>query len=242
MPTVSTSQILGNNESFEPITANVFTKTTLSGKHTVINDYLMTHLAELGLGGEDTLADIMKRIANANGSVAGITELPAGVRAIYATVWEMSQFELMRRSSLRGAFVDQSQSLNEYLLDNSNKTFRSVMIAGWQLGLKTGTYYARTTAAAAPMKNNNIAAASAVDKRIAELAAIASRAGWSDVDSGESDSDDGGTMIADSPAEIDARLGCSQSAAAATMSPLGACQTGTITECKLGAGFDCCSG
>lgn len=150
MPTVSTSQIMGNNESFEPFSSNIYTKTTLVGKFTITNNYMIRHLIELGLWNEE----IKNKIINNNGSLAGITEIPAEVREIYKTVWEIKQTELMRRAALRSAFIDQSQSLNIHLMNNSNALLRGVLINGWKLGLKTGSYYVRTQEASGAMKNN----------------------------------------------------------------------------------------
>jgi ribonucleoside-diphosphate reductase alpha chain len=104
MPTVSTSQIMGNNESFEPYPGNIYTKTTIAGKFMVSNNHMIRHLIELGVWNED----VKNRILNSNGSVMDIDEIPADVKEIYKTVWEIKQSELMRRTALRGAFVDQS--------------------------------------------------------------------------------------------------------------------------------------
>jgi len=149
MPTVSTSQILGNNESFEPISSNLFTKTTNRGKNTIVNAHLIKHLLELGLWSEQ----MKNQIINNNGSVMEIDSIPADVREIYKTVWEMPQSELMRRSALRSAYIDQSQSLNIYLSDNSDRVLNAVFDAGHRLGLKTGSYYIRTRAAFSALKN-----------------------------------------------------------------------------------------
>lgn len=150
MPTVSTSQIMGNNESFEPFASNLYTKNTLAGKFTITNNAMIRHLMELGLWNEN----IKNKIIAADGSVAGIEEIPADVREIYKTVWEMKQTELMERSALRGAFIDQAESFNVYLRDNSNSVLRGVMLKGHKLGKKTGSYYIRTQPAAKALKNN----------------------------------------------------------------------------------------
>ena len=150
MPTVSTSQIMGNNESFEPFTSNIYTKSTLAGKFTVSNNAMIRHLIELGLWNED----LKNKIVNNDGSLAGIEEIPADVQEIYKTVWEMKQSELMKRAALRSAFVDQSQSLNIHLSDNSNAVLRGVFFSGHSLGLKTNSYYIRTRAGFKPMRNN----------------------------------------------------------------------------------------
>lgn len=150
MPTVSTSQILGNNESFEPFSSNIYTKGTLAGKFTVSNRAMISHLIELGLWDDK----MKNRIITAGGSVQNIDQIPPEVRKIYLTVWEIKQIELMRRAALRQAFIDQSQSLNIHLADNSDNILRSVFVAGWKFGLKSGSYYIRTKPAANAMKNN----------------------------------------------------------------------------------------
>jgi len=148
MPTVSTSQILGNNESFEPFASNIYVKTTLGGKFTITNQHMVRHLLELGLWTDD----MKSRIIAAGGSIQSIPEIPATVRNIYKTVWELPQKELMRRTALRSAYVDQGCSLNIYLGDNSDDKLRAVIFEGYRLGLKTGNYYIRSRAAAQAIK------------------------------------------------------------------------------------------
>lgn len=160
MPTVSTSQIMGNNESFEPFASNIYTKTTLAGKFTIANNAMVRHLIELGLWNDD----VRNKIINSDGSVHGLVEIPQEIRNIYSTVWEMKQSELMKRAATRLAFIDQSQSLNIHIRDNSNAILRSVFMTGWKLGLKTGSYYIRTQPAAKAMKNNIAAIAESGDK------------------------------------------------------------------------------
>lgn len=150
MPTVSTSQILGNNESFEPFQSNIYTKTTLAGKFVMVNADMVAHMTELGLWNDQMYRDIV----NGDGSVQHIEAIPADVREIYKTVWEMKQTELMARAAIRGAFIDQSQSLNIYLRDNSTRVLRGVMKAGWKYGLKTGSYYIKTLAASGAIKTS----------------------------------------------------------------------------------------
>lgn len=150
MPTVSTAQIMGNNESFEPFSSNLYTKTSLGGKFTVTNQYMIRHLMELGLW-NDT---IRNRIITANGSLQSITEIPESVREIYRLVWEIPQSELMRRSAMRSAFIDQSSSLNLHIADNSNTVLRRILVDGWALGHKTNSYYIRTRPASSALKNN----------------------------------------------------------------------------------------
>lgn len=148
MPTVSTSQIMGNNESFEPYHSNIYAKSTLGGRFMVTNDNMVQHLTELGLWNED----LKNRILANDGSLAGIDPIPQRVRDIYATVWEIPQVEIIRRAAMRGAFVDQSQSLNIHLRNNSDAVLRAVFKTGWQYGLKTGSYYVRTLAASTAQK------------------------------------------------------------------------------------------
>jgi ribonucleoside-diphosphate reductase alpha subunit len=150
MPTVTTSQIMGNNEGFEPFNSNLYTKTTQFGKFTISNNHMIRHLLDLGVWNEN----LKNRIIVNDGSVQGLAEVPADVQQIYKTVWEMSQKELMRRSSLRSAFIDQSQSLNIYLRDNSSKYLRTVFMLGYEYGLCTGSYYIRSKPATQALKNN----------------------------------------------------------------------------------------
>lgn len=157
MPTVATSQILGNNESFEPFSSNLYTKDTIAGKFTVINRHMVKHLIELGQWNEATRLQLGR-----GGSIAALTHLPADVRELYKTVYEMTQSDIMRRAAMRGAFVDQSQSLNIHLRSNTNAMLAGVFYAGWDLGLKTGSYYVRTEVSVEAMKNN-IAAKAAVE-------------------------------------------------------------------------------
>lgn len=153
MPTVTTSQLLDNNESFEPMAANIYTKSTLAGKFTMSNNLMIKHLIELGLWNDN----IKTRVMNNNGSLQSCPEIPADIREIYKTVWEMRQTQIMERAGLRQAFIDQGQSLNEHITDNSNGVYRGILTIGWELGLNTGNYYIRSRAAVDPMKNNAVA-------------------------------------------------------------------------------------
>jgi ribonucleotide reductase alpha subunit len=148
MPTVSTSQISGNNECFEPYHSNVYLKSTLGGRFIMVNTYLLKHLSELGLWSKEMRDEVL---AN-DGSIQDIDIIPQQVRDIYKTVWEIPQRELIMRSAQRSAFIDQSMSMNIYLRDNSDKTLRSVMRLTWSLGLKTGSYYIRTKPATSARK------------------------------------------------------------------------------------------
>lgn len=151
MPTASTAQVLGNVESFEPITSNIYVKSTLAGTYTIINDYLIRHLMELGLYDEKMKNEIL----NNEGSIENITTIPIEVRKIYRTVWDIRQRKLMKRAAIRQAFIDQAQSLNIYLRDNSDKFLRGVMATGFAYGLKTCSYYIHTKAAVSALKINH---------------------------------------------------------------------------------------
>ena len=148
MPTASTSQILGNNECFEPYTSNIYTRRTLSGEFIVVNKHLMTDLINLGLW-DDRMKN---RIMTANGSVQGIPEIPEEIRERYKTVWEISQKSIIDMSADRGAFICQSQSLNIHLLDANFGKMTSMHFYAWKKGLKTGMYYLRTKAATDAIK------------------------------------------------------------------------------------------
>lgn len=144
MPTNSTKVIFGNNDSFEPFSHNIYTNNLSAAKLLVANYDMIAHLCELKLWTDD----IRAKITAAHGSLANIAEIPPAVRDIYLTAREIPQRELMRRTALRGAFIDQAQSLNIFLKDNSSQLIRSVLFAGWKMRLKTGSYYVHTGAAA----------------------------------------------------------------------------------------------
>lgn len=140
MPTASTSQILGNNECFEPYTSNLYTRRVLSGEFCIVNTHLVKDLQKLGLWD----ADMKNRIVAANGSVQNIPEIPADVRALYKTVWEISQKRILDLAADRGAFIDQSQSMNIHMASPNIGKLSSMHFYGWKAGLKTGLYYLRT--------------------------------------------------------------------------------------------------
>jgi len=148
MPTASTSQILGNNECFEPFTSNLYTRRVLAGDFMVVNKYLVEDLTRLGMWTTDIRTDI---IAN-NGSVQGIAEIPAEIRELYKTVWEIPQKTLINMSRDRAPFVCQSQSLNLFLAEPTYAKISSMHMYAWKQGLKTGCYYLRTKAAASAQK------------------------------------------------------------------------------------------
>merc|ERR1712172_148383 len=148
MPTASTSQILGNNECFEPYTSNVYVRRTLAGEFVCINQHLLRDLIRLGIW-TPLLKD--KLIAN-NGSVQELKEIPADLRSIYKTVWEISQKQLINLAADRGHFIDQSQSFNIHMNNPNFGKLTSMHFYGWKKGLKTGMYYLRTKAAADAIK------------------------------------------------------------------------------------------
>jgi len=148
MPTASTSQILGNNECFEPYTSNVYTRRTLSGEFIVANKHLMRDLHSLGLWSET----MRQKLIAANGSVQNITEIPQNIKDIYKTVWEISQKSIIDMSADRGAYICQSQSLNIHLTNANFGKLTSMHFYAWKKGLKTGMYYLRTNAAADAIK------------------------------------------------------------------------------------------
>ena len=148
MPTASTSQILGNNECFEPYTANIYTRRTLSGEFVVVNKHLLKDLHRLGLWDER----MKQRLMAANGSVQHIDEIPEELRARYKTVYEISQKVIIDMAADRGAFVCQSQSMNLFVEDPNFGKLSSMHFYAWQRGLKTGMYYLRSKAAVDPIK------------------------------------------------------------------------------------------
>jgi len=148
MPTASTSQILGNNECFEPYTSNLYTRRTLAGEHIVVNKHLMRDLVRLGLWDEEMREAIMA----ANGSVQGIEDIPQEVRDVYKTAYEISQKVIIDMSADRGAYICQSQSLNVFMEAPTFAKLSSMHFYAWQKGLKTGMYYLRSKAATDPIK------------------------------------------------------------------------------------------
>nr|WP_294902717.1 ribonucleoside-diphosphate reductase subunit alpha [uncultured Lacibacter sp.] len=144
MPTASTSQIFGNNECFEPYTSNIYTRRVLSGEFIVVNKHLLKDLVELGLWNND----MKNKIIAANGSVQQIDEIPADIKELYKTVWEIKQRNIIDMAADRGAFICQSQSLNLFVDSPTASKLTSMHFYGWKKGLKTGMYYLRTQAAA----------------------------------------------------------------------------------------------
>jgi ribonucleoside-diphosphate reductase alpha chain len=140
MPTASTSQILGFNESFEPFTSNIYQRRTLAGEFTVINRYLIRDLINLGIWS----VDLKNRILLGNGSIQHIQEIPQTIRDLYKTAWELKQRVLIDQSADRGIYVCQSQSLNLFVEDPEFAKLSNMHFYAWKKGLKTGMYYLRT--------------------------------------------------------------------------------------------------
>ena len=148
MPTASTSQILGNNECFEPYTSNIYTRRVLSGEFIVVNKHLLEDLVERGLWNEDMKQELMRN----NGSIQNIEGIPEDIKELYRTVWEMSMKDIIDMSRHRGYFIDQSQSLNLFMEGATMAKLTSMHFYGWKSGLKTGMYYLRTKSAVDAIK------------------------------------------------------------------------------------------
>ena len=148
MPTASTAQILGNNECFEPYTSNVFTRKVLAGEFTVLNKHLFKDLQKLGL----LTPEITNQIIADGGSVQRILELPDDLRALYKTVWEMDGRTLIDMAADRGAFIDQSQSMNCFMAHPTHEKLTAMHFYAWKKGLKTGMYYLRAQARVQPIQ------------------------------------------------------------------------------------------
>jgi ribonucleoside-diphosphate reductase alpha chain len=148
MPTASTSQILGNNECFEPYTSNIYSRRVLSGEFVIVNKHLLKDLVALGLWNDK----MKNKIIAANGSVQGIDEIPQNIKDLYKTVWEIKQKALIDMAADRGAYICQSQSLNLFVENPNFAKLSSMHFYAWKKGLKTGMYYLRTKAAADAIK------------------------------------------------------------------------------------------
>lgn len=144
MPTASTSQIFGNNECFEPYTSNIYTRRVLSGEFIIVNKHLLKDLVNLGLWNNT----MKNKIITANGSIQNIEEIPAGIKELYKTVWEIKQRNLIDMAADRGAYICQSQSLNLFVDSPTTSKLTSMHFYAWKKGLKTGMYYLRSQAAA----------------------------------------------------------------------------------------------
>jgi ribonucleoside-diphosphate reductase alpha chain len=148
MPTASTSQILGNNECFEPYTSNIYTRRTLSGEFIIVNKHLMKDLIDLGLW-DDSMRN---RLISTNGSVQNVPGIPQNIKDLYKTVWEISQKIIIDMAADRGAYICQSQSMNIFMQDPNFGKLSSMHFYAWKKGLKTGMYYLRSQAATSAIK------------------------------------------------------------------------------------------
>jgi ribonucleoside-diphosphate reductase alpha subunit len=155
MPTASTSQILGNNECFEPFTSNIYTRSTLAGEYTMINKHLVKDLIDVDLWSEE----LKDKIIYYNGSVQEIDEIPQNIKDLYKTVWEIKQKAILNQAIARGPFIDQSQSMNIFMAQPDSNRLTSSHFYAWRAGLKTGIYYLRSKPASNAIKfsvNTNI--------------------------------------------------------------------------------------
>jgi ribonucleoside-diphosphate reductase alpha chain len=148
MPTASTSQILGNNECFEPFTSNLYARRVLAGDFMVVNKYLVEDLIKINCWNSDVRSQIM---AN-NGSIQGIEQIPKDLQDLYKTGWEIPQKVLIDMAADRAPFICQSQSLNLFLSEPTYAKISSMHVYAWRKGLKTGCYYLRTKAVATAQK------------------------------------------------------------------------------------------
>ncbi len=148
MPTASTSQILGNNECFEPYTSNIYSRRTLSGEFIIVNKHLMKDLIAIGLWNDN----MRNKLISTNGSVQSVPEIPQHIKDLYKTVWEISQKVIIDMSADRGAYICQSQSMNIFMQDPNFGKLTSMHFYAWKKGLKTGMYYLRSQAASAAIK------------------------------------------------------------------------------------------
>merc|ERR1719335_2106826 len=148
MPTASTAQILGNNESFEPYTQNLYVRRVLSGEFVTVNRHLLQDLIKRKLWCDD----LRQKLIAHNGSVQNLDEVPSDLKELYKTVWEVKQRSVLDMAADRGAYIDQSQSLNIHMIDATAAKLSSMHFHGWQRGLKTGMYYLRTKAAVDAIK------------------------------------------------------------------------------------------
>jgi ribonucleoside-diphosphate reductase alpha chain len=142
MPTASTSQILGNNECFEPYTSNIYIRRVNSGDFIIVNKHLLNDLVDLGIWSEK----LKNKIIAEDGSVQNIDEIPKHIKELYKTVWEIKQRVIIDMAADRGAFICQSQSMNIHLQNPDNRMLTGMHLYAWEKGLKTGTYYLRSKA------------------------------------------------------------------------------------------------
>jgi len=148
MPTASTSQILGNNECFEPYTSNIYARRVIAGEFIIVNKHLLRDLVDLGIWNED----LKNKIIVANGSIQNVEEIPENIKELYKTVWEIKQRSIIDMAADRGAYICQSQSLNIFLEAPNVAKLTSMHFYAWKKGLKTGMYYLRSKAATEAIK------------------------------------------------------------------------------------------
>jgi ribonucleoside-diphosphate reductase alpha chain len=148
MPTASTSQILGNNECFEPITSNIYTRRTAAGEFILVNKHLIKELIELNIWNED----MREKLIIENGSIQNITNIPDDLKERYKTVWEIKMKDIINHAIARQPYVDQAQSMNLFMPVNDPNKLTSALMYGWKNGLKTGMYYLRTLPASQAQK------------------------------------------------------------------------------------------
>ena len=148
MPTASTAQIIGNNECFEPYTSNIYTRRVLSGEFIIVNKHLLRDLVKLGIWNDR----LKNKLMASNGSIQNIDEIPENIKELYKTAWEISQKEILDMAADRGAYIDQSQSLNIFMENANFAKLTSMHFYGWKAGLKTGMYYLRTKSATDAIK------------------------------------------------------------------------------------------
>ncbi len=148
MPTASTAQILGNNECFEPYTSNIYTRRVLSGEYIIVNKHLLRDLVKLGIWNDR----LKNKLMASNGSIQNIDEIPDNIKALYKTAWEISQKVILDMAADRGAYIDQSQSMNIFMENANFAKLTSMHFYGWKAGLKTGMYYLRTKSATDAIK------------------------------------------------------------------------------------------
>ena len=179
MPTASTSQILGNNECFEPYTSNIYSRRTLSGEFVIVNKHLLRDLNRLGLWNDD----MKHRLMAANGSIQSFDDIPQELKDLYKTVWEISQRVIIDMAADRGAYICQSQSMNLFVQNPTFGKLSSMHFYAWEQGLKTGMYYLRSKAAVNPIKFTVKAEAQAAVK--AKAAAAVNAGGVSEATAAE---------------------------------------------------------
>jgi len=148
MPTASTAQVLGNNEAFEPYTTNIYLRRTIAGEFVVVNKHLVNDLTKLGLWSIET----KNKIIQADGSIQHIENIPNEIKDLYKTAWEISQRVIIDMARDRGAFIDQSQSMNLFVENPTYGKLSSMHMYAWKQGLKTGSYYIRSRAKARPQQ------------------------------------------------------------------------------------------